>query len=167
MSKTYSMGGKQCRPWSDAAFCSIWSGSTLFAQASLSQYTGLLQYLNYIYHLIIPLFGDMHMAKAWCFSETALISMPQPDSLVIWQLILNWFYMYTLYMHTYTYREDFCVLCMWPCLNWYSWYLGDCFKNLFRVSPSFDVNITDFRTVLLKFSLTVFKITISWMHGWI
>ena len=22
---------KQCRPWSDAAFCGIWSGSTLFA----------------------------------------------------------------------------------------------------------------------------------------
>ena len=22
---------KQCRPWSDAAFCGVWSGSTLFA----------------------------------------------------------------------------------------------------------------------------------------
>ena len=27
--------GKQCRPWSDATFCGIWSGSTLFAKASL------------------------------------------------------------------------------------------------------------------------------------
>ena len=35
------MGCKQCRPWSDATFCGIWSGSTLFAQ---SQYLGLLQY---------------------------------------------------------------------------------------------------------------------------
>ena len=25
-------------PWSDAAFCGVWSGSTLFAQACLSQY---------------------------------------------------------------------------------------------------------------------------------
>ena len=32
------MHGKLCRPWSDAAFCSIWSGSTLFAKAFLSQY---------------------------------------------------------------------------------------------------------------------------------
>ena len=37
------MYGKQCRPWSDAAFCSIWSGSTLFAKACLSQY--LLWYI--------------------------------------------------------------------------------------------------------------------------
>ena len=34
------MNGKQCSPWSDAAFCSIWSGSTLFAQACLSEYLG-------------------------------------------------------------------------------------------------------------------------------
>ena len=38
--------GKQCRPWSDAAFCSIWSGSTLFAKAYLSQYLGLLWYCS-------------------------------------------------------------------------------------------------------------------------
>ena len=25
------MCGKQCRPWSNAAFCGVWSGSTLFA----------------------------------------------------------------------------------------------------------------------------------------
>ena len=30
------MSGKQCRPWSDAAFCGVWSWSTLFAQACLS-----------------------------------------------------------------------------------------------------------------------------------
>ena len=29
--------GKKCRPWSDAAFCGVWSGSTLFAQACLSK----------------------------------------------------------------------------------------------------------------------------------
>ena len=28
---------KQCRPWSDTTFCSIWSGSTLFAKANLSK----------------------------------------------------------------------------------------------------------------------------------
>ena len=36
------MYGKQCGPWSDAAFCGIWSGSTLFAKVYLSQYLGLL-----------------------------------------------------------------------------------------------------------------------------
>ena len=35
------MSAKQCRPWSDATFCSIWSGSTLFAHAWKSQYLGL------------------------------------------------------------------------------------------------------------------------------
>ena len=37
------MYGKQCRPWSDAAFCCVWPGSTLFAKAYLSQYLGLLR----------------------------------------------------------------------------------------------------------------------------
>ena len=32
------MTGKQCRPWSDAAFCDIWSEASLFAQACPSQY---------------------------------------------------------------------------------------------------------------------------------
>ena len=32
------MSGKQCRPWSDAAYCGVWSGSPLFAQACLSEY---------------------------------------------------------------------------------------------------------------------------------
>ena len=38
------MYGKQCRPWSDALFFGIWSGSTLFEKAYLSQYLRLLQY---------------------------------------------------------------------------------------------------------------------------
>ena len=42
------MSGKHCRPWWDATFCSIWSGSTWFAQACLSQYIGLLQYSEVI-----------------------------------------------------------------------------------------------------------------------
>ena len=37
------MSGKQCRLWSDATLCSVWSGSILFAQACLSQYLGLIQ----------------------------------------------------------------------------------------------------------------------------
>ena len=32
------MSDKQCRPRSDAAFCGIWSGSSLFAQAYLPKY---------------------------------------------------------------------------------------------------------------------------------
>ena len=36
------MYDKQFWSWSDAAFCSIWSGSTLFARAYLSQYLALL-----------------------------------------------------------------------------------------------------------------------------
>ena len=38
------MYGKQYEPWSDAAFCGIWFGTTLFAKAYLSQYLELLQY---------------------------------------------------------------------------------------------------------------------------
>ena len=37
VSKKSSMSGKQCRLWSDATLCSIWSGSTLFVQACLSE----------------------------------------------------------------------------------------------------------------------------------
>ena len=35
------MNGKQVRPRSDAAFCGVWSGSTLFTQACLSKYLGI------------------------------------------------------------------------------------------------------------------------------
>ena len=42
--KYYFMYGKQCRPWSDAAFCGIWSGTTLFAKVYLFQFLGLLPY---------------------------------------------------------------------------------------------------------------------------
>ena len=34
------MNNKQCRHWSDATSCSIWSMFTLFAQACLSKYIG-------------------------------------------------------------------------------------------------------------------------------
>ena len=43
---------KQCRPRSDAAFCSIWSGSTLFDQVCQSKYSGkcnVFQSLSCIY----------------------------------------------------------------------------------------------------------------------
>ena len=45
VSKNWWMSGKQCRPWSDAAFCAVWSGSTLFALACLSHYLGSIRYL--------------------------------------------------------------------------------------------------------------------------
>ena len=45
------MCGKQCWPWSDATFCGIWSGSTLFAKAYMSQYLGLLRYLEQWYRV--------------------------------------------------------------------------------------------------------------------
>ena len=48
---------KQCRPWWDAAVCSISSGSTLFVQACLSE---CLQYIQYS----ILIFGEN---KAWHF----------------------------------------------------------------------------------------------------
>ena len=53
------MSGKQCRPWADIAFCGIWSGSTLFDQACLSQYLGLFQYLNFLVKKS-ALFGTMN-----------------------------------------------------------------------------------------------------------
>ena len=44
--KCCCMYGKQCRPWSDATFRGIWSGYTLFAKAYLSNYLGLLRYVQ-------------------------------------------------------------------------------------------------------------------------
>ena len=41
--KYWCMYGKQCRHWSDAAFCGVWSGSTLSAKAYPSQHLGLLR----------------------------------------------------------------------------------------------------------------------------
>ena len=38
------MSERQCIPWSDAAFCGVWSGSTLFAQAIMSK---SLEYILY------------------------------------------------------------------------------------------------------------------------
>ena len=32
------LSDKQCRPWSDNAFCDVWSGSTLFVQVCLPEY---------------------------------------------------------------------------------------------------------------------------------
>ena len=40
MSKNCWMRGKQCGPSSDAIFCSIWLGSTLFSETGLCQYLG-------------------------------------------------------------------------------------------------------------------------------
>ena len=41
------MTGKQCRPWWDATFCSYSSGSTLFAQACLSEYFRYIWYVAF------------------------------------------------------------------------------------------------------------------------
>ena len=41
--KYWYIYGKQYRPWSDAAFCDVCSGSTLFAKTYLSQYLGLFE----------------------------------------------------------------------------------------------------------------------------
>ena len=38
------MGGKECRSWSDATFCGVWSGPTLFAQAVCLKYLGSIRY---------------------------------------------------------------------------------------------------------------------------
>ena len=38
--------GKQSRFWLDVAFCGIWSGSSLFAQACLSQYLELIWWIE-------------------------------------------------------------------------------------------------------------------------
>ena len=59
------MGGKQCRPWSDAASRDVWSGSALLAQACLSVGTVFTRYiylpylskiwLNPFYNLLVCL----------------------------------------------------------------------------------------------------------------
>ena len=57
------MYGKQCRPWSDAAFCGVWSWSTQFAKAYLSQYVGLLRYWQSTNRLEIWLRSAMYAAS--------------------------------------------------------------------------------------------------------
>ena len=58
------MRSKQCRPRSDVAVASIWSGSTLFAQTSLSQYLGLLRHISCLFFsnfspILLPLQSSM------------------------------------------------------------------------------------------------------------
>ena len=60
----FCMYGKQCRPWSDAAFCSIWSGSTLFAKAYLSQYLGLLPYISSTKYRIWPNYRTVRLGTS-------------------------------------------------------------------------------------------------------
>ena len=58
--------GKQCRPWSDVAVCGIWSGSTLFAEAYLPQYLGLLLYIVFYYLLLcVKIAGCVINSKPW------------------------------------------------------------------------------------------------------
>ena len=59
------MSNKQCRPWSNAAFCSIWCGSTLYAHACMSRYLGLLQYLFFWFtkSLFTSEYRSLTMAK--------------------------------------------------------------------------------------------------------
>ena len=57
----------QCRPWSDAIFCSIWSGSTLFANAYLAQFLALLWYFFYFFFQRMwgLTFHVNHLASRW------------------------------------------------------------------------------------------------------
>ena len=60
------MSGKQCRPWSDAAFCGIWSGSTLFAKACLLKTLrkhGNLMVLNPSEIILDPPLAQNHRTK--------------------------------------------------------------------------------------------------------
>ena len=55
------MSSKHCRPWPDAAERGVWSGSTMFAQAYLSQYLGLIQWTRcalIYFHFINQNMGD-------------------------------------------------------------------------------------------------------------
>ena len=52
---------KQCRPWSDAAFCGIWSGSTVFAHACMSQYLGYYDTPN----ILTPSLHTIHVLIFW------------------------------------------------------------------------------------------------------
>ena len=57
----YWMNGKQCRYRSDAAYCGIWSGSTLFAQPCLSLYLRLIWLIHEyqkIWILMFPFIGQ-------------------------------------------------------------------------------------------------------------
>ena len=67
-----SVSDKQCRPWSDAAFCGVWSGHTLFAKVSLSAYTMFTLYIettSFHMHILVIKLGQVSFRwsqKTYC-----------------------------------------------------------------------------------------------------
>ena len=66
MSKNCLMSGKQCRPWWDAAFCSVSSGSTLLAQA-LSVRINTVNTVIDVYALLrLQIATEPSAFSSWC-----------------------------------------------------------------------------------------------------
>ena len=78
------MYGKQCRPWSDAAYCCIWSGSALFANACLSQYLGILQYILFVWCCLIYYYYNLTFLCIICVSLAGLSQI-----LELWFVVCN------------------------------------------------------------------------------
>ena len=74
VANTCWMSGNKCRPCSDTTFCSIWSRSTLFAQACLSKYLEYSRFPISSNTLIIrtPLLFWSRLSKIALLVRTAL-----------------------------------------------------------------------------------------------
>ena len=69
------MCGKQCRPRSDAAFCGVWSGSTLFAYA----FVHLFLWLNFANQI------KVHHNFEWCLLRWLSLSI-----WLFWRKLCSW-----------------------------------------------------------------------------
>ena len=117
------MCSKQCRPWSDVSFCGIWSGSTLFAQACLSRYLGLLGYyytlrnfhvhpvpvITYHYKGSNMVFHALTFARSrgrcWKLRPKAVVFNTSQGT---WRMLMHW---KTLFNHYYCIKtENICYI---------------------------------------------------------
>ena len=91
---------KQCRPWSVAAFCSVWSRSILFTKAYLSQYLGLLRtsvklrILFWFVSQLLPLFNSFLLCSLLLLIPTIMFWFEK--FITSFTEIFLWF---TLFLH--------------------------------------------------------------------
>ena len=66
--KYFRLSGMQCGPWSDAAFCGVWFGYTLLAQACLSDSVTLTPYPKCLKLWVNP-FNYLLMCLKYCWTS--------------------------------------------------------------------------------------------------
>ena len=105
-----------CRHWSDATFCGIWSVSTLFAKAYLSQYLGLLWYPK---NWSIP-FDYLRCITRHFFKHKSIdISLISPWKYILWVLIRSVLLLACLFENTGRGRAFSVIVGMVSNLHWH------------------------------------------------